>query len=440
MIPSRRLVIIALAPLAVAVAAAVQPWLVGPMFGLDALIVIIAAVDALLARRRLVRVQREAPRVLSLGRDNAVRLHLQSAATHAITVSINDDLPDEAPAVDLPATVTISPRGRATVTYHLAPNRRGSYRLGAHHLRHSSPLGLWLRQLRQPADDEIRVYPDLKAVRTYELLARQNREAGGGRAVRRRGGESEFERLRDHVRDDEYRSIDWKATARRQRVIAREYQQERNQSIVCLVDCGRLMTTETAGLSHLDHALNAVLMMSHVAARSGDQVGVLAYDNAVRAFVPPGGGARATQRLLQSTYDLHPSLVEPDHRAAFDFLASRVRRRALVILFTQVIDGVAAGTIRRLMRTLSPRHLSLCVLLRDGALDGLVEAPVSEGSGRSPGRDLYVRGAAAEMILGRDRLARDLEADGSLVLHTLPQNLTPALVNRYLEIKAGHML
>jgi uncharacterized protein (DUF58 family) len=435
MVPSGRLVLLALLPLAVAVGAVLERRLLGPMLGIDAIVALLAATDALLGRRRLVRVEREAPRVLSVGRDNAVRLSVLSLAGYPLTVSLTDDLPDEAPAVDLPAQVTLPPRGRAIVTYHLRPSRRGAYALGPHHVRYRSPLGLWLRQLRLPARDAVKVYPDLKAVRTYALLARQNRQAALVRAVRLRGGESEFERLREHIKDDEYRRIDWKATARRQRLIAREYQQERNQSIVCLVDCGRLMTTESGGLSHLDHALNAVLMMSHVAARSGDHVGLVAYDSAVRAFVPPTGGAGATQRLIQATYDLHPSLVEPDHRAAFELLARRVRRRALVILFTQVIDDVAAATVRRLMRTLSPRHLPLCVLFRDGDLDALVE-PLPD----PVGDDLYLRGAAAEVILWRDRLARDLEAGGALVLHTLPQRLTPALVNRYLEVKAQQML
>jgi uncharacterized protein (DUF58 family) len=436
MIPSRRLVLLALAPLVVAMAAVLEPALLRPMLGLDAVVALVAALDALLARGRLVRVEREAPRVLSVGRDNAVRLHVRSLAGRPLAISVTDDLPEGAEAPDLPATVRLGPRGQATLTYHLRPSRRGAYALGAHHVRHPSPLGLWLRQLRLPAEDAVRVYPDLKAVRTYELLARQNREAGMTRAVRRRGGESEFERLRDHVKDDEFRTIDWKATARRQRLIAREYQQERNQSIVCLVDCGRLMTTESAGLSHLDHALNAVLMMSHVAARSGDQVGLCAYDTKVRVFVPPGGGARATHRLIQSSYDLHPSLVESDHRAAFDFLATRVRRRALVILFTQVIDDVAGSTVLRLMRALTPHHLPLCALFRDGALDALVDgAPARTGDGR-----LFIRGAAAEMILWRERLVRDLKAGGALVLHTLPHRLTPALVNRYLEIKAQQML
>jgi uncharacterized protein (DUF58 family) len=434
MIPSIRFVLLALAPLAVAMGAVLVPSLVRPMLGLDGLLVLVAATDAVLARRRLVRVEREVPKVLSVGRDNAVRLHVRSLASRPLAVSLTDDLPDEARAIDLPATIQLAPRGRATVTYHVRPSLRGSYVLGDHYVRYPSPLGLWLRQLRVPASDPIKVYPDVKAVRTYELLARQNR-ASALRAVRLRGGENEFERLREYVKDDEFRTIDWKATARRQRLIAREYQQERNQSIICLVDCGRLMTTESAGLTHLDHALNAVLMMSHVAARSGDHVGLVAYDSQIRAFVPPAGGARATQRLIQATYDLHPTLVEPDHRAAFDLLSHRVRRRALVILFTQVIDDVAAGTVLRLMRGLGSRHLPLCALFRDGALDAMVDAPMGPGE-----TDLYRRGAAAEAILWRDRLVRDLKAGGALVLHTLPSKLTPALVNRYLEIKAQQML
>jgi uncharacterized protein (DUF58 family) len=175
-------------------------------------------------------------------------------------------------------------------------------------------------------------------------------------------------------------------------------------------------------------------MMSHVAARSGDHVGLLAYDSQVRVFVPPAGGPRATQRLTQATYDLHASLVEPDHRAAFDFLSRRVRRRALVVLLTQVIDDVAAATVLRVTRALGARHLALCALFRDPALEAAADAPAPTSLA------LYRRGAAAEAVLWRERLVRDLRQGGVLVLHALPGALTPALVRRYLEIKAQQSL
>jgi uncharacterized protein (DUF58 family) len=434
MIPSLRLVLLCLAPLAVSLAAVVEPDLVRPMLGMDAAIVALAIADAWMARRRLVEVTREAPPVLSVGRANTVTLHLRSLADGPLDLVITDDLP--APAEGLPAHLRLGPRGQARVQYQLLPTRRGAYQLGDHHLRHPSPLGLWQRQLRFTARQEVRVYPDVKAVRAQELIVRHNRESSLTRSVRLRGGENEFERLRDFCKDDEYRTIDWKATARRQRVIAREYQQERNQTIVCLVDCGRLMTLESGGLSQLDHALNAVLMMSHVAARTGDRLGLVAYDSQVRAFVPPSGGPRATQRLARAVYDLHPRLVEPDHRTAFEVVSRRIRRRALVVLFTQIIDDVAARTVLGLTRSLTPRHLPLCALFRDPAVEALSHTPLA-GNDPAP---LYVRATAAESVLWQDRLIRDLTTRGALVLHTLPSALTPALIARYLEIKAHQLI
>src|SRR5215208_4091397 len=161
MIPSNRLVLLALAPLAVSVAAVLSPALVRPMLGLDALIALLAALDAFLARGRLVRVEREVPKVLSVGRDNAVKLHVRSLTSRSLTVSVTDDLPVEATAPDLPATVELRGRGRASVTYHVRPSLRGAYVLGAHHVRYPSPLGLWQRQLRLPAEDPVKVYPDV---------------------------------------------------------------------------------------------------------------------------------------------------------------------------------------------------------------------------------------------------------------------------------------
>jgi len=255
------------------------------------------------------------------------------------------------------------------------------------------------------------------------------------RATRLRGGETEFERLRDHQRDDAFKHIDWKATARRQKLTAREHQKERDQTVVCVLDSGRLMTAETGGLTHFDHALNATLMMGHVATRAGDHVGFVAFDSHVRAFLPPVGGARATQRLITAAYDLHPAMVDTDFSVAFDVLSRRLRKRALVVVFTQVVDDVSAQGLLALMRGLPRRHLALAVLFRDGDVDRLVEP----GDGA---RDLalYVAGAAAETVLWRDRLVRDLRAGGALVVHGTPETITPALVNEYLEIKAKQLL
>lgn len=431
MIPSRALVLLAIVPLALSAATLADRSLLLPMIAADVGVALIAALDALLARKALVTVKRHAPPVLSVGRPNLITLELRSSAARRLSVSVADDLFDAAECDDLPARLDLPARGAATVRYHVRPTRRGAHALGGHHVRYPSPLGLWIRQVNVPASSPVKVYPDVQAVRAYDLMAQKDRDPAALRASRKRGGESEFERLREHRRGDEFRSIDWKATARRQKLISREYQLESNQSLLFLLDAGRLMTARTQGLSLFDHALNATLMLSHVAARGGDRVGLLAFADGIKSYAPPSGGAGAARHIIQASYDLHPELCETNFAAAFEHVGLRVRKRSLVVLFTQVVDDVTAADLLRLMRGVMPRHLPLMVLLRDVEIDELVE-----GTDADP----YVRGAAAELASFRDRLVRDLKRHGALVLDVAPGQLTPALINRYLEIKARHLL
>jgi uncharacterized protein (DUF58 family) len=301
-------------------------------------------------------------------------------------------------------------------------------------VRYPSLLGLWLRQIEAGSRLPVRVYPDLVQLRRYELMARENRAADLARATRRKGGETEFARLRDYSPDDEYRSIDWKATARRHKLTAREYQLESNQELVFMLDAGRMMSAEVQGLTQFDHALNAALMLGHVAARTGDRVGLLAFGRGLEAYVPPGRGQKAAGRLIQAAYDLHPQLVESDYESAFRTLSVRQQKRALVVLFTQVVDDAVAQLLVLGCRALSRRHLPLVVLFRDLDVDGLLR-PV-----RDDRNELYVRAAAAELARWRASFIRDLRHGGALVLDVGPRELTVKLIERYFEIKARHQL
>ena len=434
MVPSRRLVLLFLIPLVVGLAAVFSKELVPAMIVVDAVIVVAAAFDAWLARSRLIAVRREAPDVFSLGRKNPVRLSLRSRATRRLDVLVRDDVFVSAETTDLPLRVELDARGITTETYHVEPKRRGAFELGAHTVRYPSPLGLWSRQYSIPAKDQIKVYPDLLRIRQYELLAKRDREYALNKAVRQQGGESEFEILREYSTDDEYRSIDWKATARRHDLIARQYQLESNQNLVFMLDAGRLMTARTGGLSQFDHGLNASLMLSHIAARGGDRVGLVGFDEVVRRYVPPTTGRRAVDRLIRATYDLHPKLVESDYDAAFDQVSQRLRKRSLIVLFTQIADESSAQLVHRRVKALIKRHLPLVVLFRDPDFEELVE-------GHAPDvRALYTRGAAAELLRWRESVARQLAATGAHVLQVLPGELTTSVINRYLRIKARNLL
>jgi uncharacterized protein (DUF58 family) len=368
-----------------------------------------------------------------------VTLQLRSTARRKLDVQVRDDLFDGAECDDFPLETRLGARGRATVQYDVRPTQRGAHHLGDHWVRYRSPLGLWTRQVRITAEQAVKVFPDVRAVRTYELLARQNREQSLFHSSKRRGGESEFERLREYQREDEYRSIDWKATARRRKIIAREYQLESNQSLMFVLDAGRLMTAETNGLSLFDHALNATLMLSHIAARNGDQVGLLSFADDVKSYTPLAAGGRATQAIIHAGYHLHPDIVESNYGVAFSQLSARCRKRALVVVFTQVVDEVAAHELLRLTKGLLPRHLPLLVMFRDVDVDGLLEPAHAPGLVASD-LDVYVRAAAAEVVSWRERIAIELKKQGALILDISPQGLTPALINRYLEVKARHLL
>jgi uncharacterized protein (DUF58 family) len=274
----------------------------------------------------------------------------------------------------------------------------------------------------------------VQAVRAYELLAHTDRASELVRAIRLPGGESEFECLREYSRDDEYRSIDWKATARRHKIISRQYQLERNQSIVFALDCGRLMTEPIGGLPVFDHALNSALMLAWVAARAGDHIGAFAFADEVRTFIAPAGGADVVRRLVRSMFDVHASLVETDYRSAFVRLGAQLRKRSLVVLFTQVIDDRSANELLTVTRSLSPRHLVLCVLLRDPGLDALARPADTDVE------SLYTAAAAAELLAWRDRLVRELQRARALVLDVAPAAITPQLLQRYLDIKVRQLL
>jgi uncharacterized protein (DUF58 family) len=434
MLPSRWLVLLLALPALAALGLFAAPELFVPLVAFDAVLVLLVFVDGVLSRRVLVTAERECAAVLAVGRAHRVRLAVRSRTSRRLAFEVNDDGFDGATIEGLPAGGELEPFGSTVVEYHVRPTRRGAFEFGDVFVRYPSPLAMLRRQVRLSARKPVRVYPDFEQVRGYELFARENRELSFVRAVRRPGGESEFARLREYTKDDEYRSIDWRATARRQKLVAREYQLESNQSVLFALDAGRMMTAESQGLSQFDHALNASLMLAHVASRTGDQVGLVGFAERIRAFVRPQGGKGATERLIRAAYDLHPTLVESDYQRALSYVALEQRKRALIIVFTQVVDSAVVRALLDGTRALVKHHLPLIVLFRDLDLDALLE----ETDVRP--RALYTKGAAAELWRFRQSFISDLRRAGAMVLDAKPKELTSLLINTYLEVKARHLL
>jgi uncharacterized protein (DUF58 family) len=313
---------------------------------------------------------------------------------------------------------------------------RGAHALGPVALEVEGPLGLMRAVMRWPLADTITIAPSIAGVRRYRLLALQHRLMDlGVRNIRRRGEGTTFSALREYVPGDDPRRIDWKATARRQTVIVREHTVEQGQTVLIAVDAGRLMTQLAGDLPRFEHALQAALVLADVALNSGDRVGLLLFDEVVRAFVPPARGAEALVRLRETLIPARSSLVEPDYAAAFRTLASRHRRRSLVVLFTDVIDPRSSGALVAHTTRSAGRHLPVVVALRNDAL----VAAASPADRRST-TALYESAAAEELLSAREEALQQMRRAGVDVVDASPTQLSAAVVNRYLEIKARGVL
>ena len=434
MVPQKKLAILAFGAALLAAFAGLLPALRVPLFALDALLVVATIVDAATMGGRRLHLEREVANILSVGRKNPVKLVLHNRSDRTLRGVVSDDPLDDAQTFGLPAGFLLPPRASIAITYEVTPTRRGPRQFGGIAARYDSLLGLVSRQEREEAPAAADVYPDVHAARALELLRRQGRQDARLGSLRVRGGDTEFERLRPYQTGDEVRHIDWRASARRDDPTIRQFQAESNQNVVFAIDTGRGMRGVSEGLGHVDHALNAALLAADVALRGGDKAGLLVFDDQPRKFLMPTGGRSGARKLTRAAYDLEASVAATDYRAATTFLASQVRSRSLFIVFTNLLDPRSGKELASALRGLLPRHLPLCVLLRDTDVEALATAPAERAE------DLYVRAAAAETLAWRDGLLRSLKKGGVLVLDANPKDVTPSLVKRYLEVKARRLL
>ena len=435
--PGRPLANAALVPALLSIGLFLSPSLRPAILALDALVVVVALADLIsLVGTRAFLVERRCGSVGSLGEPLAVEVIIENVGKAPRRLRVRDDVPGTMRAEPAEFLVEIARRGRMGLSYTATPQRRGTYAFERVDALVASRLGFWQRSVRWPVRSVVKVYPDIRQIGRYTLLARRDRLSTlGVRRSRRLGTDNEFERLRDYIEGDEPRHIDWKATARRSRLTVRAHQANQSQRIIFLIDCGRLMGGDTGdGLSPLDHAFNAMLLMAHVALLQGDQVGLLAYSDRVRAYVPPSGGPKRINRLVHAVHDIFPELTESRHDRAFVELEQRCRKRSLVVLMTDVFDEVNARQVSDHLGNVVGRHLPLGVFLRNRDLFDLADNTPDAGLG------MYQGAVAASMLTWRDRVINNLRLQGAMTLDVFPDELTAPLINQYLQIKARHLL
>ena len=418
-------------------AAASTVFLVSAPVGLavDAVLLLLLALDAAaVPAADRVRVERRAPARIPLGGRATVEITVDNRAARRVRARVTDDLPPILARGGRDVLEAWLPAGRAeTLSYPVHALRRGDDAFGDVHLRLAGPLGLAWRQRRIPRADAVRVIPGVMEVKRYRLLGLRNRlREAGFRSVRQRGEGGAFESLREYVRGDDPRTLDWKASARRGGLIVRQYEMERRQNVVIAIDAGRLMTQKVGERERLDHALSAALLLADVAGIHGDAVGLLVFSNKVETFLPPRRNAMS--RLAEALGQVHGSLVEPNYPAAFTYLARQVRKRSLLVLFTDIIDPLASQAVVSQLGRAAERHLPLAVAIRNPDLEAAAALePVDEAA-------VYRRAAAEELLQARAAALTAMQRAGVLVADTRPGDAVPAVVNRYLEVKRRGML
>jgi uncharacterized protein (DUF58 family) len=348
-------------------------------------------------------------------------------------VEVFDGVPAGAEAEAMPWTGSIPAGGKARVTHAVRIIERGIAKFERIHVRRDSPLGLWRKKNLAGEAGEAKVYPDYEPVLRFALLAMQARQDQMGIVRKAFAGSSrDFHQLREYREGDPFSQIDWKATSRRAMLISREFQEQRNQTVVFLTDTGRRMRAMDGELPQFDHCLNAMLLLSYVALRQGDQVGVQAFGG-TRRWLPPVKGSHSMSVLLNHLFDYQTTPEPSDFSAAAELLLGRQKRRALVVVMTN-LRGEDASELVPAMRLLRSRHLVMLASLRERSVEDSRTRPIEDFGGA-------LRFAAAERYdAERSEVLATLQGFGILTLDVPAQQFPVALANRYLDIKAAGRL
>lgn len=434
LVPTRRLVVVAAALAAVLVAygGPLPGGIWGSLAIIDGALLLVAVGDAAVAVPvwRL-RVERSVAPVAVMGLPVELRWRVANPTGRSARLALADAL---APSLGVSRRrVQMAVRGRAAAeaAVTLTPSRRGRFGLDEISIRSEGPLRLLARQGALRVPGVLRVHPPFRARDEAELKIRRARILEIGlRTVRGQGGGTDFESLREYGADDEFRHIDWAASARSGRPIVRTYRPERNQTVVVLLDNGRLGAAQVDGVPRIEHSLDAAIMLTAVASRLGDRIGLVAFDAAVRAIVPPARRRDQVTRVTEAVYDLEPALVESDYQSAFTETLVRFRRRSMLVLLSDLSEQAVTETLLPALPLLVRRHVVVVGAVRDPEVGRWATAPPADEV------DAYRQAAALDALATRARTAARLRGMGAVVVDAEPGKLAPALADAYLEVKA----
>ena len=414
-----------------------RPWVRWATLAYDLLIIGLAIIDA--RRSKLpqgVLITREFTGRFAVGAESDVQIKLQNHTSRTLSLRVKDEYPPQMKLIGArEASVRVAAQTEAQLIYALKPPKRGRFEFGQIAVRFLSRLGLAWCQTQVGEPTSVKVYPNLRRAREAELKALGARSlVAAHRKTSWRGEGREFESLREYVRGDELRHISWTATARRGKLTTRQYQIERDQTILIALDAGRLMTARIEQETKLDSAVHAALALMSAAARGGDNAGLMVFGRKIQNYLPPGRGREHMDAALEALYAVEPEMIEPSYARALEFVAANSKRRSLVVLLTDLVDEEGSKELLTSLKLLRPRHLPLVVTIADRDLKAVVR------DAQETSQELFTQSVAEEIMHLREAALRLVESQGGLALDVTAAALAPALLEKYIQVKERGLL
>jgi uncharacterized protein (DUF58 family) len=404
----------------------------------DILFILLALTDWFISRKlpEDLTISREFEKRFAIGDASSIKLHVQNLSPKNFYLHIKDEFPPEMRLEEeREAEFAIDAQSTADFYYRLTPPKRGNYKFGKTAVRFKSKFGLVWCQAELNQEESVKVYPNMRRAKEMELkaLGAKSYLAAQRKSVKRGEGR-EFESMRDYVRGDELRHISWTTTARRGKLTTRQYQIERDQTIIIAIDAGRLMTGRIEDETKFDSAIHAALALMSAAARGGDNCGMVVFGRKIKKFLPPKRNTEHFDAVLEALHDLEPEIIEPSYARAFQFVSSNTKKRSLVVILTDLVDKDASKELLSSLKLLRPRHLPLVVTIADRDLNTAVSTIPKDL------KEVFIQSASEEIIYQRDSALRMVESQGGLALDVTAVSLAPKLLQTYMRVKERGLL
>lgn len=382
-------------------------------------------------RKQILLLRRDVPERLSNGDDNPIKIYLKNNHSLSLMITIRDEIPAQFQLRNFKMTEKLKTQEEKTIQYTLKPRERGEYDFGYTNAYVSTSIGFFSRRLKfGEKSTPVKVYPSFLRMRRYELLAISNRlNEAGIKKIRRQGTHSEFDQIKDYVKGDNYRTINWKATAKKAKLMVNQYQEERSQQVYNLIDMGRIMKMPFEGMTLLDYAINSSLIISNTAIFKHDKTGLVTFNKKINTFLPAENKNRTMLKILEALYKQDTQFDESDYELLTATILKRITHRSLLILYSNFESLTSLHRHLFYLKNLSKNHLLLVVLFENTEIKHLLAK-----SAKSL-QEIYIKTIAEKFIHDKRLIVKELNKNGILSLLTKPESLSSNLINKYLELK-----